>query len=538
MRRPHYSPVLLQTLKGYTPKDLSRDVVAGLIVGIIAIPLSIALAIASGASPLQGLLTAAIAGLTAALFGGSRVQISGPTGAFVVIVYGIIGQYGYSGLVTATIMAGILLVAMGLLGLGSLVRYIPRPIVSGFTSGIAIVIFFGQLKDLFGLPISSLPAEFFEKLSVYGKSIASVNPWALAVSAGCLLLLIFLPKLHRKLPAALLAILAATGAAQLFGLPVETIGSLYPDLEGGLPAPSFQLLPLGDYIRLLRPAFTIAVLGAMESLLSAVVADKMIDEKHNSNSELIGQGAANILSGLFGGLPATGAIARTAANVKNGGRTPVAGIVHALLVLLVSLVLLPLAKLIPLSALAAVLVMVCWHMFEWKEIKSISHMPKCDTILMLATMVLTVIFDLVFAIEIGLVLALIFFVRRTSLEARASVSTRYAKEDSAAVYSFCGPLFFGNAAALDDIFHEIKDEKKHLILNMRGVTSLDSSAITALEELLDKCARSGITVTVAQCREQPWKALKKARLTARYKNCCFQRHLQQTAPAIPLTENV
>lgn len=399
-------PKLFSIMKGneLTKEQISNDVVAGIIVAIIALPLSIALAISSGVSPEKGLITAIFAGFVISFLGGSKVQIGGPTGAFVVIVYGVVQTHGIGGLITATMMAGIILVVMGLLKLGSLIKYVPQTITVGFTSGIAITLLSTQLKDFFGLKINDVPAEFIEKWESYFEHISTFDIISFVIGLGCVLILVLWPKINKKLPASIIALVVATLVVKLFNLPVETIGSRFSDISSSIPKPSIPKMDLNTITPLIQPAITIAILGAVESLLSCVVADKMINDKHDSNSELVAQGLGNIASALFGGIPATGAIARTAANVRNGGRSPISGMVHAITLLLIMVLLMPLAKMIPMTALAAILVVVSYNMGEWSHFKDMLSGNKGDVAVLVTTFALTIVFDLVFAIVVGMIL--------------------------------------------------------------------------------------------------------------------------------------
>jgi len=417
-------PKLFTSLKDYNKEKFLADLTAGIIVGIVALPLAIAFGIASGVTPEKGIITAIIAGFIISAFGGSRVQIGGPTGAFIVIVYGIIQQYGMTGLMIATIMAGIILVIMGLARFGSIIKFIPYPVVVGFTSGIALLIFSTQIKDLFGLSINNVPSEFHEKWIVYFQNFFSVNYYAFGIGALSLLIMIFWPKVTHRIPGSLVAIIVTTLMVQFLKFPVETIGSRFGEIPSNLPSPHLYEMNLAVIRDLIGPATTIAILAAIESLLSAVVADGMIGGKHRSNMELIAQGLANIASPLFGGIPATGAIARTATNIKNGGRTPVAGIVHAFTLLLIMLFFGSLAKLIPMATLAAVLVIVSYNMSEWRSFKSLLKSPLSDVVVLLTTFMLTVIFDLTIAIQIGMILAVILFMRRMAMVTNVGVVTR------------------------------------------------------------------------------------------------------------------
>ncbi len=396
-------PKLITTLKTYSRQQFLADLVAGVIVGIVALPLAIAFAIASGVSPQAGLYTAIIAGLVVSVLGGSRVQIGGPTGAFVVIVYGIVQRYGVEGLTIATLMAGVILIALGLARLGGAIKFIPYPVTTGFTAGIGVVILSSQVKDFLGLRMAAVPAEFVEKWRSYAGHLNAINPWAVAVGVGAVLIIQLWPKVNRRIPGPFIALVVATAAVQLLHLDVETIGARFGEISGGLPAPRIPQVTWDTARQLVQPAITIALLGAIESLLSAVVADGMIGGRHRSNMELVAQGVANIASPIFGGIPATGAIARTATNVRNGGRTPVAGMVHSLTLLLITLFFGRWAGLIPMAALAAILVVVSYHMADWRTFTSELRAPKSDVIVMLLTFFLTVLVDLTVAVEVGLV---------------------------------------------------------------------------------------------------------------------------------------
>ncbi|MBP3929649.1 MAG: SulP family inorganic anion transporter [Peptostreptococcaceae bacterium] len=399
-------PKLFSMMKGneLTKDQIGKDIVAGIIVAIIALPLSIALAISSGVSPEKGLITAIIAGFIISFLGGSKVQIGGPTGAFVVIVYGIVQSHGINGLITATMMAGIILVIMGLLRLGSLIKYVPQTITVGFTSGIAVTLLSTQLKDFLGLQINNTPAEFIEKWICYFEHISTFDLLAFVIGVGCILILLFWPKVNKKIPASIIALAVATIVVKVFNLPVETIGSRFSNISSTIPMPTIPKMDMSTIVSLIQPAFTIAILGAVESLLSCVVADKMIDDTHNSNSELVAQGLGNIASALFGGIPATGAIARTAANVRNGGRSPISGMVHAITLLFIMVLLMPLAKMIPMTALAAILMVVSYNMGEWSHFIDMLKGNKGEVIVLVATFVITIVSDLVVAIIVGMII--------------------------------------------------------------------------------------------------------------------------------------
>ena len=509
-------------MKSYSKGQFVKDVISGIIVGIIALPLSIALAIASGVGPAVGLYTAIVAGLLVALLGGSPVQITGPTAAFATIVAGIVATKGLDGLVIATIMAGIILILMGVFKLGGLIKFIPYTITTGFTSGIAVTILIGQLKDFFGLTFSHSPVETMEKLTEVFRSFGTFNIWAVVIGALSLVILIGLPKLFPKIPASLVAVIVCALVVKLCNVPVNTIGTLYPDISSA--APQFTL-PSGitwdKIVSLIPNAFTIAVLAGVESLLSCVVADGMVGSRHNSNTELIAQGIGNIGSALFGGIPATGAIARTAANIKNGGRSPIAGIVHSLLLLAMLVVLMPYAKLIPMPTIAAILFVVAYNMSEWREFVSIiKTSPKSDTLVLVVTFVLTVVLDLVYAIVVGIILATILFMKRMSDE--TSVRGWKTVDDAndpdsirlktipahTTVYEITGPIFFGASDKIAGIFTE--QDNKVVILRMRSVPAVDATGIHTFENIIKTCKKNGITLIMSHVNEQPMKVLQKA----------------------------
>ena len=517
----YIKPKLFTTLKGYTVEQFVKDIISGIIVAIIAMPLSIALAIASGVNPEQGLYTAVVAGFFISFLGGSRVQIGGPTAAFVVIIYGIIAQYGMSGLTVATIMAGLILIIMGLLRFGNLIKFIPKTITVGFTLGIAIGIVTGQIKDFFGLQMGAVPAEFTDKIIAFAENFHTLSLTTLLIGVLALLIQIFWPYVSRKIPGSLVAIIITTVIVSLGKLPVKTIGDLYT-IKAGFP--TFMVPEISfDLIRqMISPAFTIAILAAIESLLSCVVSDGMIGGHHRSNAELVGQGVGNIMSALFGGIPATGAIARTAANVKNGGRTPVAGMVHAVTLLLILLFLMPYASLIPMSTLAAILIMVGYNMSGWKTvIRMVRKAPKSDTAVLLITLILTVFFDLVVAIEFGMILASFLFLKHMADAAgvRQWVERNYLDEISentdlkqvpknTTVYEIFGALFFGDA---NDFLNVVDEKGKNvLIFRMRNVPAMDISGLEALEEALEICHKRGMTLVLSHVNKQPMKVMEKA----------------------------
>ena len=519
----YIKPKFFSVMKNYTREQFIKDIVAGLIVAIIALPLSIALAIASGVNPEQGLYTAIIAGFFISFLGGSRVQIGGPTAAFVVIIYGIIAEHGIPGLIIATLLAGVMLILMGLFHFGDLIKFIPKTITIGFTLGIAIGIVVGQIKDFLGLNMGAVPAEFLTKLVAYSHNLGSINYITLAIGILALLIQIFWSKVSKKIPGSLVAIIVTTLLVAIFKLPVKTIGDLYT-IKAGLPSFSMPVLSLSLVREMILPAFTIAMLAAIESLLSAVVSDGMIGSKHKSNAELVGQGVGNILSALFGGIPATGAIARTAANVKNGGRTPVAGMVHALTLLLILLFLMPYASYIPMSCLAAILIIVGYNMSGWRTfVRIIKTAPKSDIAVLIITFLLTLFFDLVIAIEFGMVLAAFLFLKRMSdiAEVRQwtyigssedeklseDVDLKYVPKNTI-VYEVFGALFFGAANVFTSFKHE--EGKNVLILRMRNVPVMDISGVEALEEILETCKKRNLTLILSHVNEQPYHAMEKA----------------------------
>lgn len=515
-------PKLFDVMKGYTKQQLVKDIISGIIVAIIALPLSIALAIASGVGPEQGLYTAIIAGFFISFFGGSRVQIGGPTAAFVVIIYGIVTQYGTDGLIVATILAGIILVLMGICHFGSLIKYIPYTITTGFTCGIAVTLFVGQLKDFFGLSIESVPSEFIDKIIAYGKHIGTINWIALVIGLVAVAIQLVWPKITDKIPGSLVAIIVTTLIVYFANLPVNTIGSVYGELSSSFPGFHVPSISLELISEMISPAFTIAILAGIESLLSAVVSDGMIGDTHKSNAELVGQGLGNIFSGLFGGIPATGAIARTAANVRNGGRTPIAGIVHCITLTIILLVLMPLAALIPMTTLAAVLLVVAANMADWKSFFHLCKTaPKSDILVLVTTFVLTVVFDLVVAIEVGVVMAALLFMKRMSETADVK-SWKYTEQPdvtpgeaekmltipkSIRVFEISGPLFFAAADQLLQI--NSKQYTKVVVIRMRSVPAIDASAMKNLRELADRAKRKNIQLVFSHVNEQPMHVMEK-----------------------------
>lgn len=521
-------PKLFTTLKDYNKQQFVADLTAGVIVGIVALPLAIAFGIASGVTPEKGIITAIIAGFIISAFGGSRVQIGGPTGAFIVIVYGIIQQYGMTGLMIATIMAGIILVVMGFARFGSIIKFIPYPVVVGFTSGIALLIFSTQMKDLLGFAMKSVPSEFHEKWIAYGESLSTLNYYAFGIAALSLIIMIFWPRVTHRIPGSLIAIIVSTLLVHLLHIPVETIGSRFGEIPSNIPEPHFYQINLAVIKNLIAPATTIAILAAIESLLSAVVADGMIGGKHRSNMELIAQGLANIASPIFGGIPATGAIARTATNIKNGGRTPVAGIVHSLTLLLIMLFFGKLAKLIPMATLAAILVIVAYNMSEWHSFKSLLKSPRSDVVVLLTTFFLTVIFDLTIAIQIGMILAVILFMRRMAMVTNVGVITRELADEeesydpnsinrrevpkSVEVFEVNGPFFFGAASTFKDAMHVIEEPPKVRIIRMRNVPAIDATGLHTLEEFYKDSKKQGTTIVLSGVHTQPLYAMTQAGL--------------------------
>ena len=515
-------PKLFDVMKGYSKAQLIKDIIAGIIVAIIALPLSIALAIASGVGPEQGLYTAIIAGFFISFFGGSRVQIGGPTAAFVVIIYGIVTEYGTDGLIVATILAGIILVIMGICRFGSLIKYIPYTITTGFTCGIAVTLFVGQLKDFFGLQMKSVPSEFLDKIIAYGKNIGTINVTATVIGLVAVAIMLIWPKVTDKIPGSLVAIIVTTAIVYFAKLDVNTIGSVYGQLDSSFPKFHVPAISMKLVQQMLSPAFTIAVLAAIESLLSAVVSDGMIGDTHKSNAELIGQGLGNIFSGLFGGIPATGAIARTAANVRNGGRTPIAGITHCVTLTVILLVLMPLAALIPMTTLAAVLLVVAANMADWESFfRLCKSAPKSDIIVLVATFFLTVFFDLVVAIEIGVVLAALLFMKRMAETADIKAWKYTDSPDitpgeaeklrdiphSISVFEICGPMFF---AAADQILNiNSHHHTKAVVIRMRSVPAIDASAMKSLHELSNRAKRKNITLIFSHVNEQPMHVMEK-----------------------------
>ncbi len=529
MVQERFEPKLITVIKeGYSSSQFLSDLVAGIIVGIVALPLALAFAIASGVKPEQGLYTAIIAGFLISFFSGSRVQIGGPTGAFIVIVYNIVQNYGYSGLATATVIAGVLLVIMGFLRLGTIIKYIPYPVTVGFTFGIAIIIFAGQMRDLLGLDMETVPAEFVEKWVAYADHFHSFNFYAFGIGLLSVLIVIFWPRVTHRVPGSLIAILLTTAIVQIFDVPVETIQSRFGSVSGHFGAIQIPKLDLQHVRNLFSPAVSIALLAGIESLLSAVVADGMTGRKHRSNMELVAQGIANIFSPLFGGIPATGAIARTATNIKNGGKTPIAGIVHAVVLLLIMLFLGKWAALIPMATLAGILIIVAYNMSEWHLFIKLFKSPKSDVLVLLITFFLTVFVDLIVAIQAGVVLAALLFMRRMTMVTQAgyingivqdeeeqddlnSLSRRIIP-DNVEVFEVNGPFFFGAADKFKSALYQVQKKPDVLILRMRKVLSVDATGLRALEEVVNKTRQEGTVLILSGVHAQPLVAMERSGL--------------------------
>lgn len=525
-----FLPESLLSLRDYNFQKFLRDLLAGMIVGIVALPLAMAFAIGSGVTPERGLYTAVVAGFLISALGGSRVQIGGPTGAFVVIVYGIVQKYGYEGLVLCTILAGVILILFGIARLGAFIKFIPYPVVTGFTSGIALIIFSSQLKDLLGLKMGTLPSNFVEQWQGYFHAWGKVDGLTLGLSVLSLLIMLLWPRLTRKIPGSIIALLLVSALVKTFHLPVETIGSRFGDIPTTLPAPTFPAISWMKIRGLFSPAMSVALLGAIESLLSAVVSDSMTGMRHRANTELIAQGIANIASPIFGGIPATGAIARTATNVKNGGTTPVSGMVHAIFLFLILWLFGRWAKWIPLCVLASVLVVVAYNMSEWHAFRALLKAPKSDVIVLLSTFLLTVLFDLTIAVQIGMVLAAFLFIKRMSevtnvgmitreivdpqstqvdLEDPLSLQNRVVPE-GVEVFEIKGPFFFGVAEKLKDTLDVIETPPKVLILRMRHVPAMDATGLFALLDLKKRCDRQHTHLILSGVHSQPFLVIQRA----------------------------
>ncbi len=518
-------PKLVTTLRTYTRQQFAADVIAGVIVGVVALPLAIAFAIASGVTPDRGLYTAIVAGFLISALGGSRVQIGGPTGAFVVIVYGIVQRYGVDGLLAATLMAGVILLILGFARLGGAIKFIPFPVVTGFTAAIGGLIAVQQLRDGLGLQMPAPPAELIERLVAYAKHAGTVNPYAVGLTAFTLLLLRYWPRISHRVPAPLVALILGTVGARLLALPVETIGSRFGEISSSLPRPVLPSVSLAELRELVGPAFAIAALGAIESLLSAVVADGMIGGRHRSNMEQVAQGVANIASPLFGGMPATGAIARTATNIKSGGRTPVAGIVHALTLLLITLFFGRWAALVPLAVLAAIVLLVAFRLSEWHVFAHELRAPRSDALVMVATFLLTLLVDLTVGIGVGMVLAAFLFMKRMAEVTNITIVRREFEEPGPAqtddrgaiyrrqippgveVYEINGPFFFGAAEKFKQTLSDVSRRPKVLIIRMRNVPAIDSTAMHALQDLVRRTRAEGTRVLLSDVNSQPLIAL-------------------------------
>ncbi len=513
-----FRPRLLEVWREYDSARLRTDILAGITVGVLALPLAIAFAIASGMTPESGIYTAIIAGFIISAFGGSRVQIGGPTGAFIVIVYGIVVQYGVANLLICTLMAGVMLLAMGLLRMGSWIRFIPVSVISGFTKGIAVLILLSQVKDFLGLSAGTLPADFFGQITVLWHALPTVNWAAVALSLACLLLIVFWPKRWRLVPSPIVALVFGTLITALFGLQVETIGSKFGGIPQSLPELAFPELSMDTLRHLVSPAIAIALLGAIESLLSATVADHMIDDRHNPNQELMAQGLANIVSPLFGGFCATGAIARTSTNARMGACGPISGIVHALTLLLIVLVAAPLARHIPLAALSAILVVVAWNMGEWNHFRDMRRYTLNYRAILLATFVLTVVFDLTVAVQVGMVMAALFFITRiSSLTGVIAIGPDHVASDKVRIYEMFGSLFFGSANKIEPLLAraEPADATRAIVLDMQKTINVDTTGLDILETLRRKMAKNGKTLIITGAGSQPLSLFQRSGFSAK-----------------------
>ncbi len=525
-------PKLFSVMKTYNKQQFIKDILAGIIVAVIALPLSIALAIASGATPEAGLYSAIIGGFIISFLGGSRVQIGGPTGAFMVIVFGVIAQFGMDGLIIAMIMAGLIMIALGLLKMGTMVKFIPYPIITGFTSGIALVIFSSQINDFFGLKITDLPAEFLGKWEQYITQFHRIDFTTFAIGLLTLLIIIFWPKVSKKIPGTLIALLVSSLLVYVLQLDVATVGSKFGVLSTNLPQFHFPSITFDKIKLLIGPAFVIAFLASVESLLSAVVSDGMIGSKHRSNMELVAQGTANIGAAVFGGIPVTGALARTVANIKNGGRTPIAGMVHSVVLLIILVSLMPLVQNVPLTSLAAILFVVAYNMSEWREFRGLLKSPKSDIIILLTTFILTVTIDLVIAIEVGILLSMFLFMKRMSEVSDVSVKSldftedsdfdtpdafqidnkKYPTLDHVKMYQINGPFFFGAAFKYIEAIHMLDNKIEYLIIGMKHVPAIDATALHYFKTSLKICRSKHVTVLITGIRPQPLQSLQKANL--------------------------
>lgn len=524
-----FIPKIVTVFKeGYSKDQFVKDLIAGVIVGVVALPLAIAFAIASGVSPEKGLVTAIIAGFIISAFGGSRVQIGGPTGAFIIIVFGIVQQYGVSGLTVATFIAGFIIIILGITKLGSVIKYIPQSVIVGFTSGIALIIFSTQIKDFFGLQMESVPSDFIEKWGAYFKNIHTINYYAVIITIATIAISVYLPRVTKKIPGSLVAIILSTLVVSIFNLPVDTIYSKFGDIPASFPKPSLPVINFEIIKELIEPAFAIALLGSIESLLSAVVADGMIGGRHRSNMELIAQGAANIVSSIFGGIPATGAIARTATNIKNGGRTPVAGIIHAITLLIIMLFVGKWAKLIPMASLAGILIVVAYNMSEYKAFISLARGPRSDMAILFITFGLTVMVDLVVALEIGMVLAAFLFMKKMADLSHINEITEeindvkdiedpeatgnYIIPKGVEIYEVNGPLFFGAAYKFRDALKLSNRKPKILIIRMRYVPTIDATGLHHLKEIVKDLQHKKIKIIISGIQPEVYKKLEKSRI--------------------------
>src|SRR5262245_8938041 len=531
MSEHRFQPKLVTVLReGYTKHLFVRDLGAGLIVGVVALPLALAFAIASGVKPEQGLFTAIVGGFIISALSGSRVQIGGPTGAFVVIVYGVVQKYGYDGLAAATLIAGTLLIVMGLARMGAVIKFIPYPVTVGFTAGIALIIFSSQLRDFFGLQMSDLPAHFVDKCRVYAGAFDTVTPAAVTVSVATILILVLWTRVTRFVPSPIVAILLTTAVVQIFHLPVETVGSRFGDVPNHLPAPRLPDVDLATLRSVISPAISIALLAGIESLLSCVIADGMTGRRHRSNTELVAQGIANVATPIFGGIPCTGAIARTATNVKSGGQTPFAGIIHALVLLLIMLVFGKWAGLVPMATLAGILVVTAYRMSAWRLFTRIFRSTKSDTAVMVTTFLLTVLVDLTVAIQVGVVVASFLFMKRMAdvtqtsylveehdeIEGEDEESVRDRKiPRGVAVFEIDGPFFFGAADKFKSTLNRVHKKPKVMVLRMRRVPAVDATGLRALEDVYAKAHREGTTLILAGVNAQPLEVLEQSGFVAR-----------------------
>ncbi len=547
-------PKLFSVMKSYTKEQFFKDVISGIIVAIIALPLSIALAIASGVSPERGLYTAIFGGFLVSFLGGSRVQIGGPTGAFMVVVFGVITNFGYEGLVIATIMAGIIMIILGLLKIGSMIKFIPYPIITGFTSGIALVIFSSQINDFFGLNIESVPSGFFEKWYAYFTNFKEVNFITLAIGILSLGIIIYWPKISKKIPGTLIALIVGSVLVAVFNLDVATVGTKFGELSSSIPIPSLPNITFSKIQMLIGPAIVIAFLGSVESLLSAVVSDGMIGSRHRSNMELVAQGTANIGSVIFGGIPVTGALARTVANIKNGGRTPIAGMVHSVTLLIILVSLMPLVKHVPLTSLAAILFVIAYNMSEWREFKHLLKSPKSDIFVLLITFILTVTIDLVVAIEVGMFLSLFLFMKRMSEVSDISVKNldfteetdneetfdfkeenkKYPTLTGVHMYQINGPFFFGAAYKYVEAINSLDSKTEFLIIGMKHVPAIDATAMHSFKSSLQICKNRNIQVLITGIRPQPKAVLTKSQIDLLIGNDKFFKTIEEAISYIKL----